>query len=207
MAKVLEQQYQFLQWIFRVDFLWDWLTWYPCCPRDFQECSPAPQFKNINSSVLSFLYGPTLWLLEKLKLWLLQAFVGKVMSLLYNVLSRFLIVFLPRRKCLLISWLQSLSVVILDIKKIKSVTTFICFLYLPWSDETGCHDLSFFNVVFQASLSFSYFTLIKRLFSFSLISVSKVLSSAYLMLLIFLLEVLILAWNSSSPASCMMYSA
>ena len=137
----------------------------------------------------------------------IQAFVGKVMSVLFNILSRFFIVFLPRSKCLLISWLQSLSVVILEVKKIKSVNTFICFHYLPWSDETGWHDLCFLNVAFQASLSLSYFVLIKRLFSFSLISVSKVLLSAYLMLLIFLLEVLTPAWNSSSPASFMMYSA
>ena len=41
------------QWIFSVDFLQDWLIWYPCSPRDSQESSPAPQFKSINSSVLS----------------------------------------------------------------------------------------------------------------------------------------------------------
>ena len=51
-------------------------------------------------------------------------FVGKVMSLLFNMLSRLVITFLPRSKCLLISWLQSLSTVILDPKKIKSVTVF-----------------------------------------------------------------------------------
>ena len=52
-------------------------------------------------------------------------FVGKVMSLLFNMLSRFVIVFLPRRKLLLISWLQSPSSVILEPKKIKSVTVSI----------------------------------------------------------------------------------
>ena len=51
-----------------------------------------------------------------------QTFVGNVMSLLFNMLSRFVIAFLPRRKCLLSSWLQSLSAVILEPKKIKSVT-------------------------------------------------------------------------------------
>ena len=50
----------------------------------------------------------------------IQTFVSKVMSLLLNMLSRFVIVFLPRRNCLLISWLQSLSTVILEPKKIKS---------------------------------------------------------------------------------------
>ena len=49
-------------------------------------------------------------------------FVGKVMSLLFNMLSRLIITFLPKRKPLLISWLQSPSVVILEPKKIKSVT-------------------------------------------------------------------------------------
>ena len=56
-----------------------------------------------------------------------QTFVGKVMSLLYNMLSRFVIAFLPRIKCLLISWLQSLPTVILEPKKIKSVTVFIVY--------------------------------------------------------------------------------
>ena len=60
-----------------------------------------------------------------------RTFVGKVMSLLFNMLSRFVIVFLPRSKCLLTSWLQSPSSVILEPKKIKSVTVsivspFIC---------------------------------------------------------------------------------
>ena len=61
-AKVLELQlqHQSLQWIFRVDFLLDWLVWSPCNPRDSQESSPTPQFKSINSSALSILYGPTL---------------------------------------------------------------------------------------------------------------------------------------------------
>ena len=52
----------------------------------------------------------------------IQKFVSKVMSLLFNMLSRFVIAFLPRSKCLLISWLQSLSTVILEPKKIKSAT-------------------------------------------------------------------------------------
>ena len=52
-------------------------------------------------------------------------FVRKVMSLLFNMLSRLVIAFLPRDKCLLISWLQSPSAVILELKKIKSVTVSI----------------------------------------------------------------------------------
>ena len=59
-AKVLELQLQHrsFQWIFRTDFLR--LVWSPCSPRNSQESSPRPQFKSINSSVLSLLYGPTL---------------------------------------------------------------------------------------------------------------------------------------------------
>ena len=61
-AKVLELQlqHQSFQWIFRVDFLEDWLVWSPCSPRDFQESSSTPQFKSINCSALRFLYSPTL---------------------------------------------------------------------------------------------------------------------------------------------------
>ena len=61
------------------------------------------------------------WLLKKPEPWL-DTFVGKVMSLLLNMLSRLVITFLPRSKCLLISWLQSPSAVILELKKIKTVT-------------------------------------------------------------------------------------
>ena len=75
-------------------------------------------------------------------------FVGKVMSLLLNMLSRFVIAFLPRTKRLLISWPQSPSAVILEPPKIKSVS-FHCFpIYLPWSDGTRCHDLIFLNAEF-----------------------------------------------------------
>ena len=86
---------------------------------------------------------------EKIIALTIQTFVSKVMSLLFNTLSRFVIVFFPRSKCLLISWLQSPSAVILEPKKIKCVTvsTFFPF-YLPWSDGTGCHDLCFLNVEF-----------------------------------------------------------
>ena len=61
-AKVLEfqLQHQSFQWIFRTDFLQDWLDGSPCSPRDSQESSPTPQFKSINSLVLSFLYSPAL---------------------------------------------------------------------------------------------------------------------------------------------------
>ena len=73
-------------------------------------------------------------------------FVAKVISLLFNILSRLVITLLPRSKCLLISWLQSPSAVILDPPKNKVSHCFL--IYLPWIDGTGCHDLSFLNVEF-----------------------------------------------------------
>ena len=76
-----------------------------------------------------------------------RAFVGKVMSLLFNMLSRLVITFLPRSKHLLISWLQSPSAVIFGAQENKVCHCFHCFpIYLPWSDGTRCHDLSFLNV-------------------------------------------------------------
>ena len=70
-------------------------------------------------------------------------FVGEVMSLLFNTLSRLVITFLPRSKCFLISWLQSASAVILEPKKRVSHCFHCVPIYLPWSDGTGFHDLSF----------------------------------------------------------------
>ena len=76
-----------------------------------------------------------------------QTFVGKVTSLLFNVLSRLVITFLPRSKHLLNSWLQSPSAVTLQPPKIRGWHCFHCFpIYFPWSDGTGCHDLRFLNV-------------------------------------------------------------
>ena len=74
-----------------------------------------------------------------------RTFAGKVMSLRFNMLSRLVITFLPKNKHLLISWLQSPSAVILEPQKIVR-HCFHCFpIYLPWSDGTGCHNLSFLN--------------------------------------------------------------
>ena len=58
-GKVLELQLLSFQWIFRVDFLQDWLVWSPCNPRDSQESSQTTQFKSIDSTALSLLYGST----------------------------------------------------------------------------------------------------------------------------------------------------
>ena len=77
----------------------------------------------------------------------IQTFVGKMMSLLFNMLSRFIIVFLPRNKCLLISWLQSLSTVILEPKKIAC----LCFYFSPsiCHEVMGMDTMVFVNVVFS----------------------------------------------------------
>ena len=86
--------------------------------------SPTPRFESIDS-VLSLLYGPALTSIHdywKNIALTLQTFVSKVMSLVFNMLSRFVIAFLPQSKRLLISWLQSPSAVILEPKTIKSVT-------------------------------------------------------------------------------------
>ena len=127
----------------------------------------------------------------------------QVMSLLFNTLSRLVIAFFPRSKHLLISWLQSPSA-----QEYKVCYYFHCFpIYLAWSDGTRCHDLSFWMLSFKPVLSLSSFTFIKRLFSSSLLSAIRVVSSAYLRSLIFLLAILIPACASSSPAFHMMYSS
>ena len=75
-----------------------------------------------------------------------QAFISKVMSLLFNMLFKLVIAFLLRSKHILISWLQSPSAMILE-PKIIVCPCFYCFpIYLPWSDGTRCHSLSFLNV-------------------------------------------------------------
>ena len=111
-AKILEfqPQHQSFQWTPRTDLIYDLLVGSPCSPRDSQESSPTPQFKSINSFWCSAFFivqlshpymttGNTIALTR----W---PFVGKVMSLLLNMLSRLVITFLPRSKLLLISWLQ-----------------------------------------------------------------------------------------------------
>ena len=134
-------------------------------------------------------------------------FVSKVMSLLFNTLSRFFTAFLPGRKCLLISWLQSLSTVILELKKMKSVTVSVV-------SPSICHEVMgldamifiYWMLSFKPAFSLSSFTF-KRLFSSSLLSSIRMVSSAYLRLLIFLPAILIPACASSSPAFCLTYLA
>ena len=110
-ARVLEfqLQHQSFQWTPRTDLLQDEQVGSPCSPSDCQESSLAPQLKSINFSVPSFLYSQfsiTYMATGKTIVLTRQTFVGKIMSLLFNILSRLVIVFLPRSKHLLISWLQ-----------------------------------------------------------------------------------------------------
>ena len=136
-----------------------------------------------------------------------QTFVGRVVSLLYHTLSRVVKVFLPRGKHLLISWLQSPSALILEPKKIKSLAVSIV-------SSSICHEVMglvtmifvFWMLSFRPSFSLS-FTFIKWLFSSSLLSAIRVVSSACLRLLIFLSSILIPACASFSSAFHMIYSA
>ena len=136
---------------------------------------------------------------------------GKTITLTtqtFSILFTFIIAFLPSSKCLLISWLQSQSAVILESKKIKSITVSIV-------SPSICHEvmgpdamiLVFWMLSFKPAFSLSSFTFIKRLFSSSSLSTISVVSSAYLRLLTFLPAILIPAGASSSPAFLMMYSA
>ena len=119
-------------------------------------------------------------------------FAGKVMCLLFNMLSRLVITFLPRGKHLLISWLQSSYPVILEPKKIKSLTVSII-------SPSICHEVMgpdaiifiFWMLSSKPTFSLSSFTFIKWLFSSFLLSAIRMVSSAYLRLLIFLPEILI----------------
>ena len=140
----------------------------------------------------------------------IQIFVSKVMSLLFNILPRFVIAFLPNSKRLLISWLQSPSAGILEPKKIKSVTA-------STFPPSICHEVMgldamifvFWMLSSEPAFSLSSFTLIRKLFSFSPLSAIRVAyaTSAYLRLLIFLPAILIPAWDSFSLTSHMMCSA
>ena len=123
--------------------------WISLQSKGLQESSPTPQFEAsvLQRSAFSMVQLSHLYMTTGKAIALTRwTFVGRVMSLLFNMLSRLVIAFLPRSRRLLISWLQSPSAVILEPPKIVS-HCFHCFpIYLPWSDGTGCHDLRFLNV-------------------------------------------------------------
>ena len=147
--------------------------------------------------------------MEKPDLWhIIWIFVSKVMSLIFNMLSRFIIVFLPRSKCVLISWLQSLSKWFWRPRKYS-------LSLLPLFSTSICHEMMgpdimifvFWLLNFKPAFSLSSFIPLKRLFSSYSIFPIRVVASPYLRLFIFLPAILIPTWASSSPAFCMMYSA
>ena len=113
-----------------------------------QESSPAPQVECINclwSTFFMVQFSLPYMTTGKAIAFAIWTFVGKVMSLLFNMLCRLIIAFLPKSKYLLISWLQSWSSVILEHREINSETVSIFPpVYLPRNDGKGCHDLSFF---------------------------------------------------------------
>ena len=133
------------------------------------------------------------------------------MSLLFNMLSRFVIAFLPKSKCLLISWLQSPSTVILEPRKIKSVTVAIVAPSICY-EVMGLDAmiLVFWMLSFKPVFSFSSFTFIKRLFSSSSLSARVSKGWCHLHIwgwLVFLPAILIPTCASSSQAFPMMHSA
>ena len=149
----LQLQHQSFQWVFRVDFLQDWLVWSPRSSKDSQEFSPGPQFKGLNSLGLCLLYGPALTTIhdhwEDQSLDSMDLCWQSDISDFQHTVSRFAIAFFLRSNRLLILRLQSPSAVILEPKKRKSVTTSTSSLfYLPWSNGAGCHDLNFVNTEF-----------------------------------------------------------
>ena len=122
--------------------------------------------------------------------------------------ARFVIAVIPRNSCLWISWLQSLFAVILVPKKMKSVTAST---FQPSTYREVIGPVSMILVVqilsCNPAFSLSYFALIKRFLSYSPVSAIRVVSSAYLSLLLLLPAILIPDGESSSPAFHMMYSA
>ena len=121
-------------------------------------------------------------------------FIDKVMSLIFNTPSRFIIAILPRSKNLLISWLQSPSMVILESRKTKSITasTFPLQFAIKWWDQMPwSYLIVFWMLNFKPVFSLSSFTPIKRLFSSSSLPAIGGVSSAYLRMLAFLQEIFI----------------
>ena len=179
-SKILEfqLQQQYFQWIFRTDFLRrDWLDL-------LAVQGTLKSLLQHHNSKASILWHSAFFLVQftyscmttgksiDFTRWIV---VGKVMSLLFNMLSRLDILYLPGSKYLLISGLHSPSAMILEPspdKKKKICHCSHCFhIYFPWSDGTKCHDFSFWMLSFKLTFSLSSFTFIKRLFSSSSLSV------------------------------------
>ena len=126
----------------------EWTGWISLQSKGLSRVFSNTTVQSIKFLALSFLHSPTLTSIHdhwKNHSMTRRTFVGKVMSLLFNMLSRLVITFLPRSKPLFTSWLQSPSAVILEPIKIKSAT--VSTISPSISHEViGCHDLSFLNV-------------------------------------------------------------
>ena len=177
-------------------------------PKWLSRVFSSTTVESINFGALSLLYGPTLtsehdyWENHTVTIWI---FVTKVMSLLFNMLSRIVIAFLPRSKCL--NFMAAVPICSdFGAQKNKTCHYFQFFpsICMKWWDQMLWSYLLFFWMLsFKLAFSLSSLTFIKKLFSYSSLSAIKLVSSEYLRLLIFLLAVLIPTCTSSSPTFCM----
>ena len=170
-AKVLafQLQHQSFQWIFRTDLLKDWLVGSPCSQGTLKSLLQH------HSSKASILWCSSFFIIQLSHPYMMtgktialttRTFVSKVMFLLFNVLSRVGVTFLPRTKCLLISRLQSPSAVILELPQIKSLIVSIVSPSI-YHEVMGLDAMTivFWKLSFESTFSLSSFTFIKRLFS------------------------------------------
>ena len=157
-AKIFEPQlqHQSFQWKFRTDFLYDWLVWFPavqgtltCLLQHYILKASILCLSAFFMVQLSHPYMTTGKTIDLTRLtFVSKNFVSKVISLLFNMLSRLVIAFLPRGKCL--NFMAAVTICSdVGAQENKVSHCFHCFpIYLPWSDGTRCHDLSFLNVEF-----------------------------------------------------------
>ena len=128
-----------------------WTGWISLQSKGLSRGLSSTQFQSINSLVLSFLYGPTLtsthdfWKNHSLTL---QIFAGKVMSMLFSILSRFFIPFLPRTKCCVVLFCFPTAAVTIcsyfGAQVNKLCHCIHCFsMYFPWNNGSGCSNLHF----------------------------------------------------------------
>ena len=153
MAEVLklQLQHQPFQWIFRIDFLLDWLVCSPCVQGALesllQHHSSKASILRRSGFFMDQLSHPYMTTRQTIAL-PRRTFVGKVMSLLFNMLSSLVITFLPRSKRL--NFMAAVTICSdFGAQENEIWHCLHCFpIYLPWSDGTGCHDLHFLNVEF-----------------------------------------------------------
>ena len=148
-AKVLELQlqHQSLQWIFRTDFLQDGLVGSPCSPRDSHGSSPTSKFKSISSSMLIFLYSSILTSINHT--WKNHSFDYPDFCQQSNVSALVGHSFSSKEQAPF-NFMAAVTIYSdFGAQENKVCHCFHCFsIYLPWSDGTGCHDLSFLKVEF-----------------------------------------------------------